>query len=77
MSILEMSLSGGCLILAGLLIRAVGKNRLPVGAFEALWAAALPLQRLCAGPAAGAPHRRARTCPRCHRAAGTGGSTDS
>ncbi len=40
MSILEMSLSGGAVILAGLLIRAVGKNRLPVGAFEALWALA-------------------------------------
>ena len=41
MSILEMSLSGGAVILAAILIRAVGKNRLPVGAFEALWALAV------------------------------------
>lgn len=40
MGFLEMSLSGGAVILAAILIRAVGKDRLPVGLFEALWALA-------------------------------------
>ena len=40
MGFFEMSLSGGAVILAAVLIRTAGKDRLPVGAFEALWALA-------------------------------------
>ncbi len=40
MSLLEMSLAGGLIILAAALLRAVGRDRLPVGMFEALWAMA-------------------------------------
>ena len=40
MSLLEMSLAGSLIILAAALLRAVGRDRLPVGMFEALWAMA-------------------------------------
>ena len=40
MSLLEMSVAGGCIILAAVLLRTFGKNRLPVWMFEALWALA-------------------------------------
>ena len=41
MSLLEMSLAGGAVILAAIVIRALGKNRLPQGTFTALWALAV------------------------------------
>ena len=40
MSLVEMTLGGACIILAAALLRALAKDRLPVGAFEALWALA-------------------------------------
>ena len=40
MSLLEMSLAGSLIILAAALLRAAGRDRLPVGMFEALWAMA-------------------------------------
>ena len=40
MSLLEMSLAGGLIILAAALLRGLAKDRLPVGMFEALWAVA-------------------------------------
>lgn len=40
MSLIEMSVSGGCVVLAAALLRALAKDRLPVGAFEGLWALA-------------------------------------
>ncbi len=41
MTLLEMSLSGGCVILAGALLRALAKDRLPRWTFEALWTLAV------------------------------------
>ena len=41
MSLLEMSLAGGAIILAAIVIRALGKDRLPLGAFMALWGLAV------------------------------------
>ena len=41
MSILEMSLSGGLLILAAALLRAAARDRLPRGAFQVLWGVAV------------------------------------
>ena len=40
MTLLEMSLAGALIILAAALIRALGKDRLPLWSFEALWALA-------------------------------------
>ena len=40
MTLLSMSLSGGCIILAAALLRALARDRLPVWSFEALWALA-------------------------------------
>ncbi len=37
MSLVEMSLAGGMIILAAMIVRALGRDRLPVGAFECLW----------------------------------------
>ena len=39
-SLLEMNIAAGCIILAAVILRAAGKDRLPVGMFEALWAMA-------------------------------------
>ena len=41
MSIFELSVTGGVLILAVLLVRAVGKKRLPMRTFTVLWHVAL------------------------------------
>ena len=41
MSLLEMSLAGGAVILAAIVIRALGRDRLPQGTFTALWALAV------------------------------------
>lgn len=40
MTLLQMSLSGGCVILAAILLRALARNRLPGWTFSALWGAA-------------------------------------
>ena len=40
MSLMQMSLAGGCVILAAILIRWMGRDRLPLGTFSALWALA-------------------------------------
>ncbi len=37
---MQMSLAGGCVILAAILIRWMGRDRLPLGTFSALWALA-------------------------------------
>ena len=37
MSLVEMSLAGGMIVLAAMIVRALGRDRLPVGAFECLW----------------------------------------
>ncbi len=41
MSLVEMSLAGGAIILAAAVIRALGRDRLPPGTFTALWALAV------------------------------------
>ena len=41
MTLLEMSLSGGCVILAGALLRALAKDRLPRWTYECMWALAV------------------------------------
>ena len=40
MTLLQMSLSGGCMVLAAILLRALARNRLPGWTFSALWGAA-------------------------------------
>ena len=40
MSLMQMSLAGGRVILAAILIRWMGRDRLPLGTFSALWALA-------------------------------------
>ncbi len=41
MTLLKMSLSGGCVILAGTLLRALAKDRLPRWTYECMWALAV------------------------------------